>query len=86
MITPITHSMTEVARRLFAVKHGRQSVYDAINSGELRSYKVKNRRYVSEQACLDFIRAREAEERAQEVLRRAAEMRSQDAEAAQPSG
>ena len=78
-MNPIAHTMAEVAKRLFGVKNGRQAVYDAINSGELRSYKVKTRRYVSEEACLDFIRAREAEERAQEVLRRAAE-------AAQPSG
>ena len=73
-MNPITHTMTEVAKRLFGNNKGRQAPYDAINSGELRSYTVGRRRYVSEEACLDFIRAREAEERAQQVLRRTAEV------------
>jgi excisionase family DNA binding protein len=39
----------------------RQTVYDEINSGRLRSFKVKARRLVSANAISEYIREREEE-------------------------
>ena len=52
------NTMTETAE---ALGIGHQKLYDIINSGELRTYTVGRRRYCSEDAIRDFIRAREAE-------------------------
>ena len=56
---PITHSVNGATKRLgFG---SRQTTYNAINDGSLRSYKVGKRRFISEEACIEFVRAREAE-------------------------
>ena len=56
---PISHSIPGAQKRL---QFGsRQTIYNEINAGRLRSYKVGRRRFISEEACVDYIRAREAE-------------------------
>ena len=41
---------------------GRNSIYEEINAGRLLSFRVGRRRFVSEQAILNWIADREAEE------------------------
>ena len=61
---PIVHTIPGTKNRL---QFGsRQTVYNEINAGRLRSYKVGRRRFVSEEACVEYVRAREAE--AQEAV------------------
>ena len=56
---PITHSVAAATKRLnFG---SRQTTYGEINAGRLLSYKVGRRRFISEEACVKYIRAREAE-------------------------
>lgn len=38
----------------------RKGIYQVINSGELRSYKVGKRRFISHDAIIEFVRQREA--------------------------
>lgn len=52
------NSMNEAAQVL---NIGHQKLYDEINSGRLRTYKVGRRRYCSGEAILEFIHDREAE-------------------------
>lgn len=47
--------------KLLGLSH--TALYGAINSGLLRTYKVGRRRFATGEALVDFIRAREAEER-----------------------
>ena len=56
--TPISHTIAGAGKRL---NSSRQTVYNEINAGRLLSYKVGRRRFVSEEACLKYIRAREEE-------------------------
>ena len=57
----LTHTISGTKERL---EFGsRQTVYNEINAGRLESYKVGRRRFVSEEACVKYVRAREAEAR-----------------------
>ena len=56
---PIAHSIDRATERLGW--KSRQTTYNEINEGRLRSYKVGRRRFVSEEACVEYIHAREAE-------------------------
>ena len=56
---PLAHSISAATKRLgFG---SRQTTYHEINAGRLRSYTVGRRRFISEDALLAYIRAREAE-------------------------
>ena len=55
---PIAHTIPGAGKRL---NSSRQTVYNEINAGRLRSYKVGRRRFISEEALVEYIRAREAE-------------------------
>jgi len=44
-----------------ALRMSRQSLYREITSGRLRTYCVGRRRYISTEAILKWVRAREAE-------------------------
>ncbi len=44
-----------------ALGFGHQKLYDEINAGRLKTYKVGRRRYASEEAIRQYIRDREAE-------------------------
>lgn len=50
-----------IAKAMQATGLGRNSIYDEINSGRLRSFRVGRRRLVSEEAIREWIRDREAE-------------------------
>ena len=50
-----------IAKAMEATGLGRNSIYEEINAGRLRSFRVGRRRLVSEKAILDWIADREAE-------------------------
>ena len=54
----ITNSIQEAAKILGL---SRQSVYNELNAGRLKSYKVGKRRFISSQALSQYVRDREAE-------------------------
>jgi excisionase family DNA binding protein len=54
----VSHSIPEACS---ALGISRQTLYDLINAGELRSYNVGRRRFVSHQAILDLIKRKETE-------------------------
>ena len=56
---PIAHSIERATERLGW--KSRQTTYNEINAGRLRSYTVGRRRFISEEACVEYVRAREAE-------------------------
>ena len=58
------HSIEGVRERL---QINRNLIYKEINAGRLRSYKVGRRRFITEEACVEYVRAREAEERAAQI-------------------
>ena len=55
---PITYTVNELGGVL---KLSKQSLYDEINAGRLRSFKAHGRRLVSATAVSEYIEAREAE-------------------------
>lgn len=57
-MTQLTYTMTEAAE---ALGIGHQKLYDEINAGRLRTYRVGRRRYASAEAVHDYIRDRERE-------------------------
>ena len=56
---PLTHNVERTCERLGF--KSRQTFYNEVNSGRLRTYKVGRRRFASEEACVEYVRAREAE-------------------------
>jgi hypothetical protein len=56
---PLTHDVQGLIKRLGL--GSRKTLYALIKSQQLRTYKVGRRRYGSEEACIEFIRARERE-------------------------
>ena len=54
----LVYSITEVMETL---RLSRQTVYNEINSGRLRTFNVGRRRMVSAEALRDWVQAREAE-------------------------
>ncbi len=62
MSTDVTAKLTFSIRETEAeLKLSHQSVYNELNSGRLKSYRVGRRRFVSRQAIESYIRDREAE-------------------------
>jgi len=54
----ITNSIQEAAEILGL---SRQSVYNELNSGRLKSYKVGKRRFISSEALVRYVNDREAD-------------------------
>jgi excisionase family DNA binding protein len=54
----LTYSIDELMR---ALKLSRQVVYDEINAGRLKTYKVGRRRFASAEALRAWVRQRETE-------------------------
>lgn len=69
-LTPLNKKTQEPPEKLaFSIEEAmagldlsRQKLYNEINAGRLRTYRVGKRRLVSRQAILDYIAAREREE------------------------
>lgn len=57
-VPKLAYSMKEAGEALGV---GHQKIYDIVNDGTLRTYKVGRRRFCSHDAIVEFIRAREAE-------------------------
>ena len=57
-VQPLAYSVSDLC---VVLKLSKQSIYDEINSGRLRSYKAHGRRLASHDAALEYIQAREAE-------------------------
>lgn len=57
VVQPHTFSIEDA---IAALRTSRRTIYDLINRGELRSYTVGKRRYVTAAAIGEFIAAREA--------------------------
>jgi len=53
-----TYTIPEAIERL---RVSRNTLYDEIAAGRLRTYRIGRRRYVSAEALQDYIRGREAE-------------------------
>lgn len=54
----VAYSITE-AERALGLSH--QSVYNELNAGRLRSFKIGRRRFITEEALRDYVSEREAE-------------------------
>lgn len=50
-----------IEQAMEALDLSRQSIYDEINEGRLRTFRVGRRRLVSAEALTDYVRDREAE-------------------------
>ncbi|MBL8248158.1 MAG: helix-turn-helix domain-containing protein [Candidatus Competibacter sp.] len=57
-VSPLAY---DIPSACIALGLSRQTVYDLMNSGKLRSYSEGRRRFISVQAITDYIVAREAE-------------------------
>lgn len=61
---PTTYTIPEAIE---ALRTSRNTLYEEIAAGKLRTYTIGRRRYVSAEAIREYIRAREAEAAKAEV-------------------